>query len=88
MTIPFNLDELRVMRKFDQYQPKRTDIKSYSRIKSNSSDLATSNTDMQAQRNAIQLTSRKTRAYAMGLPLSKPRSSTIATRSDHIIPKE
>jgi hypothetical protein len=39
------------MRKFDQYQPKRTDIKSYSR-KSNSSDPATSNTDMQAQRNA------------------------------------
>jgi len=27
MTIPFNL------RKFDQYQPKRTDIKSYPRIK-------------------------------------------------------
>jgi hypothetical protein len=52
MTIPFNLDELRVMRKFDQYQPKRTDIKSYSRIKSNSPDLAISNTDMQAQRNA------------------------------------
>ena len=69
MTIPFNLDELRVMRKFDQYQLKRTDIKSYSRIKSNSSDLATSNTDMQAQRNAIQLTSRKTRAYV--------RSSTV-----------
>ena len=39
------------MRKFDQYQPKQTDIKSYSR-KSNSSDSATSNTDMQAQRNA------------------------------------
>ena len=44
MTIPFNL------RKFDQYQPKRTDIKVTQ--ESNSSDLATSNTDMQAQRNA------------------------------------
>ncbi len=44
MTIPFNL------RKFDQYQPKRTDIKVTQ--ESNSPDLAISNTDMQAQRNA------------------------------------
>ena len=44
MTIPFNL------RKFDQYQPKQTDIKVTQ--ESNSSDLAISNTDMQAQRNA------------------------------------
>ena len=44
MTIPFNL------RKFDQYQPKRTDIKVTQ--ESNSSDLAISNTDIQAQRNA------------------------------------
>ena len=50
MAFPFNLDKLRVMRKFDQYQPKRTDIKSYSRIKQfRSCNL---NTDMQAQRNA------------------------------------